>query len=102
MKKFDLGIIGLGVMGQNLLLNIESRGFSVAGFDKDKSKITHHAGQIFETADLQEFISALQSPKVILFMIPAGAAVDDVIEELLPHLSQGDILIDAGNSYFNP
>jgi len=100
-----IGIIGLGVMGQNLTLNIERNGFSVTGFDLDQSKLKHIAQQfrdknIFLANSYESFIKLLEKPRIILMMVPAGQPVDDVIENLMPYLSQGDILIDAGNSYF--
>ncbi|MCE5316436.1 MAG: NADP-dependent phosphogluconate dehydrogenase [Parachlamydia sp.] len=99
---YDLGMIGLGVMGQNLVLNLADQGFSVAGYDRDKSKIGGLKGQqsVFETADLKEFVSLLQTPRAIMMMVPAGNPVDSVIQDLLPYLEKGDILIDGGNSYF--
>jgi 6-phosphogluconate dehydrogenase len=105
MKKQNIGVIGLGVMGQNLALNIESRGYSVAGFDLDKSKIEAFSKKavgknIALVNDIEKFISSLESPKKILMMVPAGNAVDSVIGNLRPHLSSGDILIDGGNTFF--
>jgi len=84
----DIGIIGLGVMGKNLLLNMTDHGFSVAGYDKKNS------------TDIKDFIQSLREPRAILLLVPAGAAVDDVIQELLPLLKPDDLIIDAGNSYF--
>ncbi|MDZ7270081.1 MAG: NADP-dependent phosphogluconate dehydrogenase [candidate division KSB1 bacterium] len=105
MDKQDFGIIGLGVMGQNLALNIEGHGYTVAGFDLDAQKrhsfSVRAAGKniaIYPT--LAEFLAHLASPRRILAMVPAGRAVDRVIEELSPHLAAGDILIDGGNSHF--
>ncbi len=104
-KVCDIGIIGLGVMGQNLLLNIASKGFSAAGYDKDQTKVDRavkatEGQEIFETVNLPQFILGLQTPRKILMMVPAGTPVDSVIHDLLPYLEKGDILIDAGNSYF--
>ena len=84
----DIGIIGLGVMGQNLLLNMTDHGFTVAGFDKKNN------------TDIKVFIESLRVPRAILLLVPAGAAVDAVIQELLPLLKPDDLIIDAGNSYF--
>lgn len=99
---YDFGMIGLGVMGQNLVLNLNDQGFSIAGYDRDKSKIGGLKGRarIFETPDLKEFISLLKPPRAVMMMVPAGDPVDAVIRDLLPHLEKGDIVIDGGNSYF--
>ena len=101
----DMGIIGLGVMGENLALNIESRGYRVAGFDLDEAKRTSFAARTQRrkavvAAATTEFVAALKAPRRILMMVPAGKAVDAVIESLRPHLTAGDVLIDGGNSYF--
>jgi len=105
MDKNNFGIIGLGVMGQNLALNIESRGFSVAGFDLDQVKATAStqkwAGKrMTTTASIQALVAALETPRRILMMVPAGKPVDAVIQDLEPLLAPGDILIDGGNSLF--
>jgi len=104
-QRADIGIIGLGVMGENLALNIESRGYTVTGFDLDEKKRASFArrmegrrGGVASTH--AEFIEALASPKRILMMVPAGKAVDAVIESLRPQLQSGDVLIDGGNTYF--
>ena len=99
------GIIGLGVMGQNLALNVERNGYPVAGFDLDAAKLqaTREIAEGKNVAvanTLQEFIDSLEKPRKILMMVPAGAAVDSVIGDLKSHLSEDDILIDGGNSYF--
>ncbi len=105
MTKKNIGLIGLGVMGQNLALNIERNGFSVIGYDLDqeKSKATQKkfTGKNATVAySLQEFVEALEKPNRILMMVPAGKAVDAVINDLKPYLSKGDLLIDGGNTYF--
>jgi 6-phosphogluconate dehydrogenase len=105
MSKQKIGVVGLGVMGENLALNIESRGFSVAGFDLDESKVNKFiqvtsGKNIKGVRSLVEFIDMLDTPKIILMMVPAGKAVDAVINDLKPNLSKGDILIDGGNTYF--
>jgi 6-phosphogluconate dehydrogenase len=106
MEKQDIGVVGLGVMGQNLALNFERNGYSVVGFDldekKQKSSAHKFAGKRLTVAKtLKAFVEALKTPKKILMMVPAGKAVDAVIQDLKPHLAKGDILIDGGNSYFS-
>ena len=99
----EIGIIGMGVMGNNLLLNMEDKGFTVAGFDRNPSKVKklqEASKNIHYTADIPEFIQLLKKPRAILLLVPAGPAVDSVIETLLPHIEKGDLIIDAGNSYF--
>jgi 6-phosphogluconate dehydrogenase len=105
MEKKNFGIIGLGVMGENLALNVERNGFSVAGFDVDPAKVDNFikrtAGKRAAAAKtLADFVQWLERPKRILIMVPAGKAVDSVITDLKPHLTAGDILIDGGNTYF--
>lgn len=107
MKKelYEYGMIGLGTMGRNLVYNISDHGFSVAGFDKDKSQVdifTNEAAgkNVKGFSELDDFIKSLQTPRVILLLVPAGKIVDSVIEELLPFLSEDDLLIDCGNSHF--
>lgn len=103
-KTCDIGIIGLGVMGRNLLLNMNDHGFTVAGYDKDESKVKslqqESHGSIHAEMDLKSFIAQLKVPRSILFLVPAGKAVDSVIQELIPHLEKNDLIIDAGNSFF--
>jgi 6-phosphogluconate dehydrogenase len=104
-KKYDFGIIGLGTMGRNLLLNMGDHKITGAGFDKDASKgdllekeSKHHNLKGF--SDIKAFVKSLKSPKSIMMLVPAGKIVDEVISELLPLLDKGDILIDGGNSHF--
>jgi len=104
-SKYSLGIIGLGTMGRNLLLNMADHAIAAAGYDKDSSKLTllenEGAGKpIKGFTTLSDFVNCLQQPKVILLLVPAGKIVDAVIDELQPLLSAGDIIIDAGNSHF--
>ena len=104
-EKFRLGMIGLGTMGRNLLLNMADHGFAVAGHDKDASKITllekEGAGKnVKGFSAVKDFIESLETPKVIMLLVPAGKIVDAVIDELQPLLSKGDIIIDGGNSHF--
>ncbi|MFQ5824516.1 MAG: NADP-dependent phosphogluconate dehydrogenase [bacterium] len=106
MKKSDFGIIGLAVMGQNLVLNIERNGFSVAVFNRTAKRTKEFiegkakGKNIIDTYDIAEFVNALQRPRRILLMVKAGKPVEDFIALLKPHLDNGDIIIDAGNSFF--
>jgi 6-phosphogluconate dehydrogenase len=98
-------MIGLGTMGRNLLLNLADHNFSVAGYDKDASKVTllgeEGAGKPVEGfSELVPFINSLQTPRSVMMLVPAGKIVDSVIEELKPLLAPGDIIIDGGNSHF--
>ena len=103
----NIGLVGAGVMGQNLALNMESKGFSVVVYDLDKEKVkkyldTKAKGKNITTEDTADkFVNSLESPKKIMFMVNAGKPVDSVINSLLPYLKKGDILIDGGNSNFH-
>lgn len=102
---FEFGMIGLGTMGRNLLLNMADHGIKGAGYDKDaaKSALLEEEcinGNAKGFTDITAFTRSLRSPRAIIMLVPAGRAVDSVIEELLPLLDKGDILIDAGNSHF--
>lgn len=104
--QFDFGMIGLGVMGRNLLLNIADHGFSAIGFDLDpeKAKALEASATPGTTVKgvtgLRDLVQQLSSPRKIMMLVPAGKPVDDVIESLLPLVSKGDIIIDGGNSHF--
>ncbi|MCF6151554.1 MAG: NADP-dependent phosphogluconate dehydrogenase [Candidatus Kuenenia stuttgartiensis] len=103
--KFDYGMIGLGTMGCNLVYNMSDNGYTVIGFDKNRSQVEtlkKEAGteKISATSDLNEFLNTLKTPKVIIMLVPAGKIVDDVISELKPFLSKNDLLMDFGNSHF--
>jgi len=103
--QYNFGVIGLGVMGQNLALNIESKGFRVAGFDLDEAKakaaVERWSGRNMTTAaSPAELVKLLERPRRILVMVPAGKPVDAVIADLRPLLDKGDIVIDGGNSFF--
>lgn len=106
MPGADIGVVGLGVMGANLALNFESKGFGVAGYDRDKAAVDKlNAGEAKGTRltaykSVASFVKALEKPRRILIMVTAGNPVDMVIESLLPHLDKGDILMDGGNSYY--
>ncbi len=105
-KAFDFGMIGLGVMGRNLLLNMADHGFSVTGFDKDPQKTTALESSatpgttVKGAATLAEMLLLLGAPRKLMMLVPAGKPVDDVIAELLPLLEKGDIVIDGGNSHY--
>lgn len=104
MPTADIGMIGLAVMGQNLVLNMNDHGFTVAVFNRTTSVVDEFlkgpakGTKIIGAHTLQEFVSSLKKPRKIMFMIKAGSAVDSIIEQLLPYLDKGDILIDGGNS----
>jgi len=104
-EKYDYGMIGLGTMGRNLAYNMNDHGYSVAGYDKTISQVDmfkkESGSKMFATTELNTFLNALNSPKVILMLVPAGEAVDNLIDELTPSLSANDILIDCGNSHFS-
>ena len=106
MQKADIGLIGLAVMGENLVMNMEAKGFTVAVFnrstDKVKDFIAHRAAgkNIIGTYTVRELADALQKPRKVMLMVKAGKPVDDFIELLLEHLEPGDIIIDGGNSHF--
>ncbi|MBU3143265.1 NADP-dependent phosphogluconate dehydrogenase [Clostridium sp. CF012] len=105
MNKQQFGVIGIGVMGKNLALNVESRGISVSVYDQSKIKtdellIEAKERNLMGTYSMEEFVNSLEIPRKILFMIKAGKSVDEAIEKLIPYISKGDILIDGGNSFF--
>ena len=105
-QKYDFGMVGLGVMGSNLLYNIADHGFSVIGFDLNSEKAKNLEKEATPNTDvkgvsvIEDFISQLNTPRKIMLLVPAGKPVDNVIENLLPHLSKGDIIIDGGNSHY--
>ena len=106
MKKADIGLIGLAVMGENLAMNMESKGFTVAVYNRTTSKVDDFvngraAGKnIIGTHSLEELVANLEKPRKVLMMVKAGAAVDALIDQLLPLLEDGDILIDCFNAHF--
>ncbi len=104
-QHYEIGMIGLGVMGRNLLLNMADHGFSVAGYDKDAAKVgalRHESEErdVRGAVNILDFIALLRKPRAVMLLVPAGAPVDSVIKDLLPHVDKGDLIIDAGNSYF--
>ena len=105
MSKQQIGVVGMAVMGRNLALNIESRGYSVSIFNRSSSKTDevialHPDKKLVPTYTVEEFIASLEKPRRILLMVKAGEATDKTIQSLLPHLDKGDILIDGGNTFF--
>ena len=105
MSKQQIGVVGMAVMGRNLALNIESRGYSVSIFNRSSSKTDevialHPDKKLVPTYTVEEFVNSLEKPRRILLMVKAGEATDKTIQSLLPHLDKGDILIDGGNTFF--
>jgi len=102
----DIGLVGLAVMGENLVLNMESKGFHVSVFNRTVDKVENFINgrgkgkNITGTKTLQEFVASLKSPRKVMLMVKAGKPVDDFIDQLIPLLSPGDIIIDGGNSHF--
>ncbi|MDX1357716.1 MAG: decarboxylating NADP(+)-dependent phosphogluconate dehydrogenase [Clostridia bacterium] len=107
MKKMDIGLVGLAVMGENLVLNMESKGFSVAVYNRTTEKVTRFiegraAGKNISGAlTLSELTDQLKKPRKVMLMVKAGSAVDTIIDHLIPLLDKGDIIIDGGNSNYN-
>ncbi|MEO1626376.1 MAG: NAD(P)-binding domain-containing protein, partial [Bacteroidota bacterium] len=102
---YDFGMIGLGVMGRNFLLNVADNGYSIIGLDTDESKAqaleTEAAGKVAKgTTDMKTFVASLKTPRKIMLLVPAGKVVDIVIENLLEEIAPGDLIIDGGNSFF--
>ncbi len=106
MKKADIGLIGLAVMGENLVMNMADKGFSVAVYNRTTERVTHfietraRGMAITGTYSLEELVEALEKPRKVMLMVKAGKPVDDFIERLIPLLDPGDIIIDGGNSHF--
>ena len=104
--KSDIGLIGLAVMGENLVINMESKGFTVSVYNRTTEKVANFVNgrakgkNIVGTYSLEELVASLAKPRKVMMMIKAGAAVDDMIEKLIPLLEEGDIIIDGGNSHF--
>jgi 6-phosphogluconate dehydrogenase len=105
-NKADIGVVGLAVMGENLILNMESKGFTVACFNRTTSKVDNFINgraqgkNIIGTHSVEELCENLERPRKVMLMVKAGAAVDKFIEQVIPYLEEGDIVIDGGNSHF--
>lgn len=105
-KLSDIGLIGLAVMGENLVLNMESKGFQVSVYNRSAQKVNDFLAarakgkKIVGTSTIEELVASIERPRKIMLMIKAGSAVDEMIETLIPHLSPGDIIIDGGNTHF--
>jgi len=106
MRKADIGLVGLAVMGENLVMNMESKGFTVAVYNRTTQKVKNFVEgcakgkNIIGTYSVEELAGALEKPRKVMLMVKAGQPVDDFIEQLLPHLEKGDIIIDGGNSNY--
>ncbi len=107
MSKADIGLIGLAVMGQNLVLNMDDHGYTVAVFNRTVSKVDEFISgnakgtKIIGTHSIEELVSVLKKPRRVMLLVKAGPAVDSFIDMLIPHLEPGDIIIDGGNSNYN-
>jgi 6-phosphogluconate dehydrogenase len=107
MNTYPIGLIGLAVMGENLVLNMESKGFPVVVYNRTSEKTKNFAEtkakgkKILPTYSIEEFINALERPRKIMLMVKAGEAVDKFIDTLIPHLDKGDLIIDGGNSDYH-
>ncbi len=106
MKKADIGLVGLAVMGENLVMNMESKGFTVAVYNRTTEKVKNfvegraNGKNIIGTYSLEELVANLEKPRKVFMMVKAGSAVDSLIDQLIPLMEEGDILIDGGNSHF--
>lgn len=104
--KADIGLIGLAVMGQNLIMNMNDHGFTVAAFNRTTSKVDEFmegpakGSKVIGTHSIEEFVKTLKKPRRVMLMVKAGEPVDSFINILLPHLEKGDIIIDGGNSHY--
>jgi 6-phosphogluconate dehydrogenase len=106
MPQQDIGLIGLAVMGENLVLNIESRGYSVSVYNRTVQKVHDFVngrakGKNIKGCDsIEELVDSLRKPRKIMLLVKAGQPVDDFVDLLLPHLEPGELVIDGGNSHF--
>jgi 6-phosphogluconate dehydrogenase len=102
----DIGVIGIAVMGENLILNMESKGFHVTAYNRTVDKVENFMNgrakgkNIYGATSLEDFVSSLKRPRKVMLMVKAGKPVDDFIDALIPHLEPGDIIIDGGNTHF--
>ncbi len=102
----DIGLIGLAVMGQNLILNMNDKGFKVCAFNRTVSKVDHFleneakGTNVIGAHSIEDLVSKLVRPRKIILLVQAGKAVDSFIDLLVPHLEKGDIIIDGGNSHY--
>lgn len=106
MSKQQIGVVGMAVMGRNLALNIESRGYTVSVFNRSRDKteevIAENPGKkLVPFYTVKEFVESLETPRRILLMVKAGAGTDAAIDSLKPYLDKGDIIIDGGNTFFH-
>src|SRR5271169_5393822 len=105
-KKAKIGLIGLGVMGENLALNIERNGFPIAIYNRTYDKVEAFLAdrakgkQVTGCKEIKEFVESIETPRKIVLLVKAGAPVDSTIEGLRPFLEDGDIIIDGGNSHY--
>jgi 6-phosphogluconate dehydrogenase len=104
-KKCEIGMVGLGTMGLNLVMNMSDHNFSVVGYNKDLERVDalNKAGQgreVYGVRKIKELVANLRKPRAIMMLVPAGDPVDSVINDLLPHLEPGDLIIDGGNSHY--
>jgi len=106
MKKADIGLIGLAVMGENLVLNMESKGFTVAVFNRTVAKVDRFVNgrgkdkNFIPCHSIEELCASLERPRKVMMLVKAGQAVDDFIDKIIPHLEEGDIIIDGGNTHY--
>jgi len=106
MRSYDFGLIGLAVMGENIVLNMENHNFSVAVFNRTTSKVENFiegrakGKNIKGCFSIEELVGSLKRPRKVMLLVKAGQPVDDFIEMIMPHLDKGDIIIDGGNSHF--
>jgi 6-phosphogluconate dehydrogenase len=106
MQKADIGLVGLAVMGENLILNMESKGFTVSCYNRTVSKVDDFINgraqgkNIIGTRSVEEFVDSLAKPRKVMIMVKAGRPIDAFIDQIIPYLDEGDIIIDGGNSHF--
>src|SRR6202142_3439366 len=104
--KADIALIGLAIMGQNLILNMNDHGFTVVAYNRTVEKVDQFLAneakgtQVLGAHSIQEMVALLKKPRRVMMLVKAGKPVDDFIEQLIPHLEAGDIIIDGGNSLF--